>query len=88
MDCGNYSVLLSEDVSLRPHEMKINREKIAEFFFEKLNVPNIYFLKNPVLSCFATGTFILSCRKIDSSGLRLRRHVYKSGGGARWLLSV
>jgi actin-related protein len=57
VDCGNYSVLLSEDVSLRPHEMKLNREKIAEFFFERLNVPNIYFLKNPVLSCFATGIF-------------------------------
>lgn len=25
--------------------------------FERLNIPNIYFLKNPVLSCFATGIF-------------------------------
>ena len=52
-------MLLSEDVSLKPHEMRNNREKIAEFFFEKLNVPNVFFLKNPVLSCFATGNFLL-----------------------------
>ncbi len=25
--------------------------------FEKLDVPNVYFIKNPVLSCFATGIF-------------------------------
>lgn len=28
---------------------------IAQIAFEKLNVANIYFLKSPVLSCFATG---------------------------------
>ena len=31
------------------------REMIAQLAFEKLGVANIYFLKTPVLSCFATG---------------------------------
>jgi actin-related protein len=38
--------------------MRLNREKIAEFIFERLGAPNVYFLKNPVLSCFATGKYL------------------------------
>lgn len=58
VDTKNYSILISEDVSYKAHEMKKNRERIAEFMFEKLDVPNVYFIKNPVLSCFATGTYL------------------------------
>lgn len=32
---------------------------MAEFMFERLGCANIYFIKNPVLSCFATGTFLI-----------------------------
>lgn len=35
--------------------MKANRAKIAEFMLENLGAANVYFSKNPVLSCFATG---------------------------------
>lgn len=31
------------------------RETIAKIAFEKLGVANIFFLKTPVLACFATG---------------------------------
>lgn len=42
-------------MAAKPHEIRENRAKIAEIMFEKLKVPNIYFCKIPVLSCFATG---------------------------------
>ncbi len=65
VDVTNYSVLLSEDVSLKPHEMRNHRQRIAEFFFERLNVPNIYFLKNPVLQCFATGNCLFKFKDVQ-----------------------
>lgn len=46
-----YSFLLSED---NTHN-RAQREKIAQIFFESLNVKNVFFSKNAVLSCFATG---------------------------------
>lgn len=55
VNLSDYSVLLSEDVAAKPHEAKEIREKMSEFFFDRLNVANIFFLKAPVLSCFATG---------------------------------
>lgn len=36
-------------------EILAQREAIAKIAFEKLGVANIFFLKTPVLSCFATG---------------------------------
>lgn len=55
INISNYSILLSEDISIPSHQMKNNRAKIAEFILENLGAANVYFSKNPVLSCFATG---------------------------------
>lgn len=30
---------------------------MTEFLFERLNAANVFFMKAPVLACFATGTF-------------------------------
>lgn len=55
VNLADYSILLSEDVAAKPHELKEIRERTSEFLFERLNVANVFFLKAPVLSCFATG---------------------------------
>lgn len=47
----DYSFLLSED---NIHN-KNQRQRIAEIFFDHLKVKNLFFCKNAVLSCFATG---------------------------------
>lgn len=50
-----YSLLLSED----NFHNRQQREKIAEIIFEKFDIKNLFFSKNAVLSCFATGKFIV-----------------------------
>lgn len=51
----DYSILMSEDINLKPAELLEQRHKIAEVMFEKFDIPNVFFLKTPVLDCFATG---------------------------------
>jgi actin-related protein len=46
-----FSFLLPEDNS----HNRSQREKIAQIFYESLNIKNLFFSKNAVLSCFATG---------------------------------
>jgi actin-related protein len=55
VDVKDYSVLLSEDVAAKPAENREIREKVTEFLFERLNAANVFFMKAPVLACFATG---------------------------------
>lgn len=55
MNLKEYSLLFSEDFNKNHAQLLAQRESIAQFAFEKLGVANIYFLKTPVLSCFATG---------------------------------
>lgn len=52
----DYSVLISEDLAASPEENRRTRQQMAEFIFEKLDAANVFYLKAPVLSCFATGT--------------------------------
>jgi len=42
-------------VAGKPQENKEIREKVTEFLFERLNAANVFFMKAPVLACFATG---------------------------------
>lgn len=46
-----FSFLLAED---NLHN-RAQRERIAQIFYETLNIKNLFFSKNAVLSCFATG---------------------------------
>lgn len=55
VNLSDYSLLFSEDLGKSPAEILAQRTMISEFAFERLGVANIYFLKTPVLSCFATG---------------------------------
>lgn len=57
VDVKDYSILLSEDVAAKPAENKEIREKVTEFLFERLNAANVFFMKAPVLACFATGNY-------------------------------
>lgn len=84
---ADYSLLISEEIVAKPHETKEAREKISEFFFERLNLANLYFLKSPVLSCFATGR---STALVLDSGDTFTRAVSVHDGfcltkSAKWL---
>lgn len=51
IDPSNFSILLSEDNVNDRNE----RERIANFVFETLQIKNLFFCKAAVLSCFSTG---------------------------------
>ena len=51
----DYSVLFNEDINLKPSDAVKQRTLISEIMFSKFDIPNIFFLKTPVLGCFATG---------------------------------
>lgn len=51
----DYSILVSEDINLPLTDQLEQRSKMAEILFEKFNIPNLFFLKTPVLACFASG---------------------------------
>lgn len=51
IDSSNFSLLLSEDNVNDRNE----RERIANFVFETLQIKNLFFCKASVLSCFSTG---------------------------------
>lgn len=68
IDPSSFSLLLSED---NIHDRN-EREKIAAFVFETLNMKNMFFCKTAVLSCFSTGrstAVIVDCGADMSSAI-------------------
>lgn len=67
INTSDFSLLLSEG---NIHDRN-EREKIASFVFEKLQIKNLFFGKEAVLSCFSTGrsTAIVVDSGTDSSSV-------------------
>lgn len=68
VDPSHFSLLLSED---NVHDRR-DRQKIAEFVFEKLEIKNLFFCKTAVLSSFCTGrstSVVLDCGADMSSAV-------------------